>query len=147
MMFASHRRAGFVEALQANDIPIDESLSVRGELTERSGFNAGKVLLARNPRPTAIVACNDLMALGAINAAQGMGLAVGRDVAVAGFDDISIAEHAQPPLTTVRQPIYEIGRRICSMLIQLLREGDLEEPHVILKPELIVRESSGPALH
>jgi LacI family transcriptional regulator len=87
------------------------------------------------------------MALGAINAAQGMGLAVGRDVAVAGFDDISIAEHAQPPLTTVRQPIYEIGRRICSMLIQLLREGDLEEPHVILKPELIVRESSGPALH
>ncbi|HHS97714.1 MAG TPA: LacI family transcriptional regulator, partial [Chloroflexi bacterium] len=60
--------------------------------------------------------------------------------------DIPLAEHAQPPLTTVRQPIYEIGRRICRMLVHLLKEGSLEERHVLLKPELVVRESCGAAL-
>ncbi|HEC33785.1 MAG TPA: LacI family transcriptional regulator [Chloroflexi bacterium] len=143
LMFACHRLEGHREALAASGIPFDDTLVVVGELTERSGYQAGSELLARDDRPTAIIACNDLMALGVISAAQGMGLRVGRDVAVAGFDDIPLAEHAQPPLTTVRQPIYEIGRRVCAMLIQLLREGILEERHVLLQPQLIVRESCG----
>jgi DNA-binding LacI/PurR family transcriptional regulator len=64
-------------------------------------------------------------------------------LAVAGFDDASLAEHAHPPLTTVRQPIYEIGQRMCEMLICLLQEETLEGRHVILQPQLIVRESCG----
>jgi LacI family repressor for deo operon, udp, cdd, tsx, nupC, and nupG len=83
------------------------------------------------------------MALGVISAAQGLGLTVGRDVAVAGFDDITLAEHAHPPLTTVGQPIYEIGQRICEMLIRLLQGETLEQRHVVLQPQLIVRESCG----
>jgi len=83
------------------------------------------------------------MALGVISAAQGLGLTVGHDVAVAGFDDIPLAEHALPSLTTVHQPIYEIGQRICEMLIHLLQQGSLEERHVILEPQLVVRESCG----
>ncbi|MEA3377459.1 MAG: LacI family DNA-binding transcriptional regulator [Chloroflexota bacterium] len=142
LMFASHRLAGYKEALVANGIPFDEGLATVGELTERSGHRAGRDLLTRAPHPTAIIACNDLMALGTISAAQRLGLIVGRDLAVAGFDDIPLAEHAHPPLTTVRQPIYEIGQRICEMLIHLLREEPLDERHVILEPELVVRESS-----
>jgi len=143
LVFASHRLEGYRDALAASGIPYDEEIVVVGQLTERSGYQAGCELLGRDDPPTAIIACNDLMALGVISAAQGMGLVVGRDVAVAGFDDIPLAEHAQPPLTTVRQPIYDIGRRICAMLIQLLREGTLEERHVVLEPQLVVRQSCG----
>jgi LacI family transcriptional regulator len=143
LMFASHRLEGYRQALAASGLPFDEALIAVGDLTEASGYEAGRDFLTRDERPAAIVTCNDLMALGVISAAQGLGLAVGRDVAVAGFDDVPLAEHAHPPLTTVRQPIYEIGQRICQMLIYLLLEGSLEERHVILQPQLVVRESCG----
>ena len=146
LMFASHRMKGYKKALAASGIPFDASLVIVGELTERSGYAVGQDFLTRDERPTAIIACNDLMALGAISAAQGLGLTVGRDVAVAGFDDVPLAEHANPPLTTVRQPIYEIGQRVCEMLVYLLQGKMLEDRHVILEPQLIVRESCGAAI-
>jgi LacI family transcriptional regulator len=141
-VFALHRLAGYKEALTANGIPFDESLVVVGELTERSGHEAATRLLAQNPRPDAVAACNDLMALGTISAARKLGLTVGRDLAVTGFDDVPLAAHAHPPLTTVRQPIYAIGRRICRMLIHLLRHELSEDQQVLLEPELIIRASS-----
>jgi DNA-binding LacI/PurR family transcriptional regulator len=104
-------------------------------------------LLQLPSQPTAVVACNDLMALGAISAAQKHGLVVGRDVVVTGFDDIPLAEHSHPSLTTVCQPIYDIGRRICGMLIELLQGNELAERHILLEPELVIRESSGKARH
>jgi LacI family transcriptional regulator len=143
LLFASHRLEGYRQALEAHGLPYTESIIAVGELTERSGYSAGRDLLTRGRRPTAIIACNDLMALGVISAARELGLTVGRDVAVAGFDDVSLAEHAHPSLTTVRQPIYEIGRRICEMLIDLLLGKPLAESHVILQPQLIVRASCG----
>jgi LacI family transcriptional regulator len=143
LMFASHRLEGYKEALVANSIPFDETLIAVGELTERSGYAAGRDFLTQDECPTAIIACNDLMALGVISAAQGLGLTVGHDVAVAGFDDIPLAEHSHPPLTTMRQPIYEIGQRICEMVIRLLQGETLEERHVILEPQLVVRKSCG----
>ena len=146
LMFASHRLEGYRAALVANHVPFDEYLIAVGELTERSGYAVGRDLLTRDERPTAIIACNDLMALGIISAAQSLGLAVGHDVSVAGFDDIPLAEHAHPPLTTVRQPIYEIGQRICEMLLSLLQGRVLEERHVLLKPQLAVRGSCGMAI-
>jgi DNA-binding LacI/PurR family transcriptional regulator len=82
------------------------------------------------------------MALGAISAARELGMSVGHDLAVTGFDDVPLAAHAHPPLTTVRQPIYEIGRRICHMLIRLLEDELLEDRHVLLEPELVIRASS-----
>ena len=142
LMFASHRLEGYSEALAANDLPFDKRLLTEGELTERSGYAAAMQFLSGNPRPSAIVACNDLMALGAISAARELGLTVGRDLAVTGFDDVPLAAHAHPPLTTVRQPIYEIGRRICRMLIRLLEGEPLEQRQVLLEPELIIRASS-----
>jgi len=143
MMFAHYRWLGFEEAMAEAGLPIEESLVEHGELTERSGYEVGRAFLTRGDPPSAIIACNDLMALGVVSAAQGLGLTVGRDVAVIGFDDVSLAAHSHPPLTTVRQPIYEIGQRICRMLIQLIEGEALEERHVILKPQLVVRESCG----
>lgn len=142
LAFASHRLAGYKEALAAAGISVDESLIAVGELTERSGHEAAMRLLAQDPRPAAMSACNDLMALGAISAARKQGFTVGRDLAVTGFDDVPLAAHAHPPLTTLRQPIYSIGRRICRMLVHLLEEGYLKDPKVLLEPELIIRASS-----
>jgi LacI family transcriptional regulator len=146
LMFAHYRWLGFEEAMVEAGLPIEQTLVERGELTERSGYEIGNDLLAQDDPPTAIIACNDLMALGVISVAQGLGLTVGRDVAVTGFDDVSLAAHSHPPLTTVRQPIYEVGQRISRMLIQLIEGETLEERHVILEPQLVVRESCGAAV-
>jgi LacI family transcriptional regulator len=142
LMFSVYRCAGLEAALQRNGPSIKQEYCIRSDLTQRGGFRAMNELLDLSPAPTAVIACNDLMALGAISAAQTRGLVVGRDVAITGFDDIPLAEHSHPPLTTVHQPIYDIGRQICNMLIRLLQGEELAERHVLLQPELIVRESS-----
>ena len=143
LMFASRRLEGYREALESAGISYDPSLVIPGTLTERSGHEAGNQLLASPKPPSAIMACNDLMAIGVISAARRLGLSVGQNLAVTGFDDVPLAEHVHPPLTTVRQPIYEIGKRSCAMLIELLQHKALQQRHVILKPELIIRESCG----
>ena len=161
LMFCQLRLAGYRDTLRANGLEPDPALIIGGDLTQRGGFQAAQTLLALDPRPTAIIACNDLMALGAMSAAQSLGLIIGQDLSVGGFDDIPLAEHAHPPLTTVRQPIYEIGQRITRMLVQLIqgqlapetrqdtlrshKAGEIAaETQVILTPQLIIRDSSGP---
>lgn len=143
LMFCSDRRAGLEAGLERNGLSMPSEYVMVSDLTQRGGFQAMAALLEMSPRPTAVIVCNDLMALGAISAAQGRGLKVGHDVAITGFDDIPLAEHSHPPLTTVRQPIYDIGRRICDMLIRVIRGERLVERHVLLHPELIIRESCG----
>ncbi|MFC2029598.1 LacI family DNA-binding transcriptional regulator [Chloroflexota bacterium] len=143
LMFCLYRQTGAEEALERHGLSLEPQYFVAGDLTQRGGHEAMNQLLALSPPPTAVIACNDLMALGAISAAHKQGLVVGRDIAITGFDDIPLAEHSHPPLTTVRQPIYDIGRRICDMLIRLIRDEELGNGHVLLQPELVIRESSG----
>jgi len=143
LMFANYRLAGYKGTMERNGLPVREEWIAIGRLTQEDGYREGLKLLDLEPAPTAIIAANDLMALGAISAAQERGLIVGRDVAVTGFDDIPLAEHSHPALTTVRQPIYHIGTMICSMLIQVIHGEELAERHILLEPTLVVRESSG----
>ena len=143
LMFSVYRRAGLEATIEHNGLSLQPDYCMRGDLTQRGGFRAMNQLLDLSPPPTAVVAFNDLMALGAISAAQKRGLVVGRDVTITGFDDIPLAEHSHPPLTTVHQPVYEIGRQTCDMLVRLIRGEALTERHVLLQPKLIVRESSG----
>jgi LacI family transcriptional regulator len=143
LMFTRYRLTGFKQAMLENGLAVDESLVIAGDLTQQTGRRLAGELLDRPDRPTAIVACNDLMALGAMAAAQERGLIVGQDVAITGFDDIPPAQHSHPPLTTVHQPIYRIGQMICDMLIREIRGEHLEERYVVLQPSLIVRGSSG----
>jgi LacI family transcriptional regulator len=100
-------------------------------------------LLERPDPPTAIAACNDLMALGTISAAQELDLKVGEDIAITGFDNIPMGEHSHPPLTTVHQPIYQIGEMVCEMLVKSLRDEIIEDEHVLLTPSLVIRGSCG----
>ncbi len=146
LMLAWYRLKGFVDALQVHNLPIDNDLIIEGDMTQRSGRLVAGQLLDRSHPPSAIVACNDLMALGAMSAAQERGLVVGQDVSITGFDDIPLAENAHPPLTTVHQPVYKIGTIVCQMLIKVIEHEELPEPQVILQPLLVVRQSSG-AIH
>ena len=141
-MFAHYRRQGFLDGLKQNNIEFDEELMVTGDMTQRAGFQLASDLLVLPDPPTAIVACNDLMALGAISAAQQLGLEVGSDLAITGFDNIPLAEYCHPPLTTVHQPIYQIGEMVCEMLIKQIRAEPLEQEQIILQPSLMVRQSS-----
>jgi LacI family transcriptional regulator len=143
LMFAAYRQTGFRQAMIANGLRVDETLIATGDLTQHNGHRLVGELLDRPSRPTAIVASNDLMALGAMAAAQERGLIVGQDLAITGFDDIPPAQYSHPPLTTVHQPIYRIGRMICEKLIECIRGEDLAERQIVLKPALVVRRSSG----
>jgi LacI family transcriptional regulator len=143
LMFANYRLAGYKRALERNDLPVKEEWIAIGRLTQEDGHREGSRLLNLEPAPTAIIAANDLMALGVISAAQELGLTVGRDLAVVGFDNTTLAEHSHPSLTTVHQPIYDIGKMICRMLIQLIKNGDPVQRQVMLEPTLVIRESSG----
>jgi LacI family transcriptional regulator len=142
LMFAHYRLKGFTDTLEAHNLPIDADLIIEGDLTQRAGRVASRQLLEMANPPTAIVACNDLMALGAMSAAQERELVVGQDVSITGFDDIPLAEYAHPPLTTVHQPIYRIGTMVCQMLIKVIRGEELADRQIILQPSLVVRQSS-----
>lgn len=143
LMFAHYRLTGYKKALERSGLPVREEWIAIGRLTQEDGYREGLRLLDLEPAPTAIIAANDLMALGVISAAQERGLIVGRDLAVVGFDDTPLAEHSHPSLTTVHQPIYDIGKMICCMLIQLIENGDPVQRQVMLEPTLVIRESSG----
>ena len=140
-----YRYQGYVTTLQAAGISPDPAWIIRTEHTEPSSRQAAHTLLNLPPdrRPTAIVALSDLTAIGAMNAIYETGLQPGRDVAVIGFDDVPAAQYLRPPLTTLHQPIAEVGERVINMLLQLIRGEELEEQEVLLPPTLIVRESCG----
>jgi LacI family transcriptional regulator len=83
------------------------------------------------------------MAIGAMRAVQERGFIIGKDIAVTGFDDTTMAEHSHPPLTTVNQPVYQIGQMVTEILIQSIREGAQDFKQTLLKPSLVIRESCG----
>jgi DNA-binding LacI/PurR family transcriptional regulator len=145
---ASEKRwEGYKRALEKYGLQYDERW-VEQETQHRSepgsGYFAMMRLLEKNSLPTAMFAFSDRYAFGAIRAAVEKGLAIPQDLAVVGFDNIIAAEYYNPPLTTVEQPMLEMGRIAADMLMDAI-EGTLEEGRssVILDPKLIVRESCG----
>ncbi len=142
----AHRRQGYEAALQENGLPLRPELIAVGGLTEEDGYRAMEGLLDLARPPTAVMAGNDLMAVGAMNAIRDRGLTVPDDVALIGFDDIPLASYVRPTLSTLRQDFYDIGERLVRMLMALLHDEEIAGTHVILEPTLIIRESSGGAL-
>jgi DNA-binding LacI/PurR family transcriptional regulator len=138
------RMRGYVRAMQAAGKPIEKELVARVE----GSFELGRAVTlqwldrAIEQRPTAIVALNDTMAIGAIHAAQERGLIIPQDLAVIGFDDAPMSQYLWPPLTSIRQPIREAGRKCIEMLTTLLEGKKLEERHIIFQPKLIERASA-----
>jgi DNA-binding LacI/PurR family transcriptional regulator len=134
------RLRGFQEALAVAG--LDNSLVEHGDFTEASGSAAIARLLVAHPDLDAIFAASDNMAAGALRALRAAGRSVPGDVAVVGFDDHVIARYTSPPLTSVAQPIKQLGREMAKMLVSLI-DGEQPGP-LILPTRLVVRESSEP---
>lgn len=140
---AAERLRGYRDELQARGLSVPDAYVSPGTYHERSGLDAAQALLRLPDPPTAIFAANDAMAVGAVHAAQDLGLRVPHDLSVVGFDDLPSARAVRPNLTTVRQPLRDLGRLGVLWLGALARGEQPPSPH-ILPTELVVRESSGP---
>ena len=138
------RLGGFFEAMKAGGLEIRPEWIERGEGTFEFGRQAAVRLLgsSASERPTAIVALNDTQAIGALHAARQLGLEIGQDVAIIGFDDAPMSQYLFPPLTTVRQPIQEAGRECVEILVALMKGNQPLKRNVLLQPELIRRTSA-----
>jgi len=135
------RFTGYKNRLKHARIALDPKLVVSGDGRAEEGERAATELLARSDPPSAIFCYNDMTALGALRAAAARGVRVPEDLSIAGFDDLFVASYTSPPLTTIRQPKKEMGRRAMSLLLELLDEEDVETSE-LLAGELIIRGST-----
>jgi LacI family transcriptional regulator, galactose operon repressor len=139
------RLLGYRAELRALGLEADPAYEVEGDFYSDSGAAAMRRLLELPDRPTAVFAASDLMAVGAIRAAQSAGLRIPDDLAVVGFDDIQLAELIDPPLTTIRQDTVGIGVAAGRALVEQIENPDVTPPVLTLPVELVVRASSGRA--
>ncbi|WP_105033180.1 LacI family DNA-binding transcriptional regulator [Arthrobacter ruber] len=135
------RLDGYRAGLDAAGLPFDPALVITGDFDYASGFAAGVQLLEREDRPSAIFAASDQMALGVYEAARQQGMRIPDDLSVIGFDDLPEASWASPPLTTVRQPLSEMGMLAARTLVRLMRGEAVESPRIELSTKLVPRSS------
>ncbi|MBO8169610.1 MAG: LacI family DNA-binding transcriptional regulator [Thermoanaerobacteraceae bacterium] len=139
---SEQRRIGYEKALEKYGLSYDEELVYAGIFTMESGFKAMKRLLEDKKNFSALIAANDLMAIGAINCLSQHGISVPDDVSVVGFDDISIASTMEPKLTTVAYPIERISERSLELLMKQISNEDVSPEKITLFPKLAVRGST-----
>jgi DNA-binding LacI/PurR family transcriptional regulator len=139
---ARDRFAGYKQALTEHDIPLEGSLVCTAAFLPETGQAAMEELLALSEQPTAVFVASDVVAIGALSAIQNSGLRVPEDMAVVGFDDIFLAAHTRPPLTTIRVPAYGLGWTAAEILLALI-EGEEGVASVTLETDLVIRDSCG----
>ena len=137
------RFEGYRLAMSGAGLPLDRNIIEAGDFTQSGGYSAMHAIIGSRGVPSAVFACNDVMALGAMRALREAGLAVPSDVSVVGFDGISMAEYVDPPLATVKQPIQELGRMAVQVLIGRM-SGEGGPAHCILPVQFQPRDSVGP---
>jgi len=138
---ALQREAAFRETLQAHGIAVREEWILGNSYHREGGYEAMRALLQLPKRPSAVVCANDLIALGAIEACREQGVSVPHEISITGFDDIPIAGLVDPPLTTIRNPIHEIGYHAGEALLEQIRTGEPKRGVRLFSGELIVRAS------
>lgn len=141
MIAGADRRAGYEAALRERGLPVEPELMVDGEFTEAGGYAAMTRLLPH--RPDAVFAASDAMAVGAIRAVREAGLCIPEDIALVGFDDMPFAATTTPPLTTVRQPVYQTGAIAAETLIDLIEHPNSQPRRILLPTKLVIRQSCG----
>lgn len=144
---AVERLKGFKQALREGGISIAPEYIQEGRFDRLSGYEKGMMMLQFSPRPTAIFAANDLVALGVLAALRELGLRCPEDVSLVGFDDLELASFTNPALTTVAQPAYQMGARAAGLLFERLRGEDLPAQHIVMKAALKVRDSTAAPPH
>ena len=143
---ARERLRGYRDALRAEGIAPSSALEVPGDFSEESGYRAGQCLLTLEPRPEAVFAANDSMAIGCLFALREAGVEVPGGIALAGFDDIPIARYVTPPLSSVHVPIAELGERAMERLLHAVEHKNAHERRQETVPTtLVVRGSCGGA--
>ncbi len=138
---AKDRYDGFITALKDYQIPIEDRLIVTGDFGQESGYVATRQLLALDAPPTAIFASNDMMAFGVMDAVREAGLSIPHDMSVIGFDDIPQAVNTYPKLTTVHQPLEEMGRVGVKLLLEHIENPDTPPKNIVLATQLVIRDS------
>lgn len=138
------RKEGYLTALRTHRLEVNPALIIEGDFTEASGYAAMQTLLPA--RPEAVFAASDIMAIGAMRAAQDAGLNIPADIAFIGFDDLPLASLSSVPLTTVRQPVVQFGAKSVEVLLDLIENGIDPPRHVVMDTELVVRETCGAKL-
>src|SRR5690606_38303674 len=142
----SHDRLrGYREGLEEVGLSFDPVLVREGDFMQPTGFQQTQALLQLDDRPTAVIASNDVMALGAMVAAKAAGLAIGDQLSIVGFDDVFMASQSHPKLTAVRQPMAAMGETALELLITLLEGRTALTTRRELPTELIIRDSTGRA--
>lgn len=136
------RYVGYVDALHAAGVEVDPELVVEAGTTQNDGVAAMQALLELPTVPTAVLACSDELAFGAMHALRDAGVEVGRDVSLVGFDDVPMAAHTHPPLTTLRYPRQAMGLHLARLLVEAVEGRHSEPDHIILDLRLMVRKSS-----
>lgn len=139
------RTAAYNDGLKANRLTVPAEFHVKGsrDYSFKSGKSRAKELLSLTPRPTAIFCISDTLAMGAITAAQEMGLRVPEDLSVVGFDDVEHTTMLHPFITTITQPCYDLGTATANLLYQKLSRAETVPQEVILEHQLMIRESTG----
>jgi LacI family transcriptional regulator len=138
---ARARLEGYKAALADASIRVEAELVREGDFHQPEGYACAKALLSLTDPPTAIFASNDVMAFGAMEATRDAGLRIPDDVSIIGFDDIPQSDNVNPPLTTVRQPLEQMGRTAARMLIECIAQGKVCEQQIELPTELVIRAS------
>jgi LacI family transcriptional regulator len=139
------RLRGYRGALGVAGVAPDPTLQIESDFSAEGGQRAAEQLLSLPEPPTAIFAFNDMLAIGAMRTARERGLVIPADISIVGFDDTIEASIAWPALTTVRQPLAEMGRMAVGQLMRLLQSRRIDAVHIELETRLVVRESSAPA--
>lgn len=137
---ARQRREGYVNEMKKAGVPVNPDLIIHGDYSKEGGYQAAKLLLERDV--TAIFACNDMSALGVMQYLEEQQVRVPEDVSVVGYDDIMFASFLKVPLTTIRQPIYEMGVEAVKELMHQINEEIYKNESIVFTPTLIVREST-----
>jgi len=140
------RTDGYLQALANHNITYDPALVMESDFTYENGLQLADHLLTLNPRPTAIFGSNDIIAIGCLVGLKQRGVAVPQEMSVVGFDDIAAAQYVDPPLTTIRVPMREMGMLGMKQLLRAMNQEQLE-PLYLLPHELVVRTSSIPPLN
>ncbi|MGW8225530.1 MAG: LacI family DNA-binding transcriptional regulator [Anaerolineales bacterium] len=142
---AEDRLHPYRACLESAGIPIDEDLIVECGPTIEDGRQAAKKLLELAPRPTTILAINDLLAIGALRATADLDLEIPKDLSLVGYDNIPMSNYLIPRLTTVTKDAYELGKKAFDVLIARIQSPDIPRQQVHSQARLIIRESTGPA--
>jgi DNA-binding LacI/PurR family transcriptional regulator len=143
LLCARARLDGYRAAMDTAKVKVDPDLVMSGRFNFDDGVTIGSALLNHARPPTAVFCGNDLQALGVYEAARRKGLRIPQDLSVIGFDDVEYARWCGPPLTTVQQPLTDMGAAAAGMVVQLAAGEQPEQTRVELATKLIVRESTG----